>query len=266
MGFFGSGQRISEVDYLERPHFRIVTKTAIYLYDRAGGGFSSIKDRKGIEWIGYQPGDGKVPESAASDFRGMPNLVFRGEDNGAGHPGFNQCLSEKIGKRKIRTKSISGEWIWEWTFNQSGALLEVLKIDSTRNYWFLYEGIPGGKFDPSNQFWGNDKDSIRYDTPPLKADSIAKGLWDWTFFGHNNSRHILVIIQLTPDSVEDNFSYMGSTDAGIHAKNGMVVLGLGRLGSQPLMNTPNQFYIGFYRGDPEFERIQEYVGKIIQQK
>ena len=75
-----SGQIITEKEYLNRPHFEITTQTDTYLFDRAGGGFSSIKDKEELEWIGFKPGNGSVPGSAAADFRGLPNLVFRGND------------------------------------------------------------------------------------------------------------------------------------------------------------------------------------------
>ncbi|XOV92407.1 MAG: hypothetical protein ACFHWX_19665 [Bacteroidota bacterium] len=47
------GQEITEVEYLDRAHFRIVTKNALYLYDQQGGGFSSIKDQDDIrvDWL-----------------------------------------------------------------------------------------------------------------------------------------------------------------------------------------------------------------------
>lgn len=212
-------------------------------------------DRDGIEWIGFKPGDGQVPQSAAADFRGLPNLAFRGDDNGAGHPGFNQCISEKIGKKKIRTESRSGLWIWEWTFDQGGAELEIIKVDKTRNYWFLYEGIPGGSYKPVNKYWGNNLDGIRYDAPPLKADSIAIGNWDWVFFGDKDLSRTLVIRHMTPDQLEDNFSYMGSSKDGINAEDGMVVFGFGRSGSTPLMNKPNRFRMG----------LLETQGDIVQQ-
>ncbi|XOV92406.1 MAG: hypothetical protein ACFHWX_19660 [Bacteroidota bacterium] len=217
-----------------------------------------------FEWIGYQAGNGKVPESAAADFRGLPNLVFRGDDNGAGHPGFDQCISEKINENKIRSKTKSGIWIWEWTFTGEGAMLEILKVDTTRSYWFLYEGIPGGSFHPQQKYWGNNLDGIRYDTPPLKADSIIKGNWGWTFFGDKRKDRTLVIIQLTPDQLEDNFSYMGSTSEGIHAFDGMVVMGFGRSGSTPLMSTPNRFFVSFADVKDDFKRLKKHVKKITR--
>lgn len=260
-----NAQEISECLYLDRPHFLVVTDNAKFLYDRNGGGFSSIRDQGGNEWVGYQAGHGKVPESAAADFRGMPNLVFRGADNGVGHPGFDQCLTEHISPNKLRTVSTSGKWTWEWNFDENGAWLDLLQIDTTRQYWFLYEGIPGGVYAPRAQFWGNNKDGTRYDTPPLQSDSLVRGSWDWAFFGHRSAKRALVLIQLTPDEQQDNFSYMGSSSAGVQAKDGMVVFGFGRSGSTPLMRRPNRFFVGFCEAGPgDFPKLKRWVNRRIK--
>ncbi len=263
--FSSRAQIITEVSYQGRPHFRIISQQGEYLYDRNGGGFSSIMDPEGIEWVGYQPGKGRVPESAALDFRGLPNLVFRGEDSGAGHPGFDRCISELVAPNKIRTNSVSGKWAWEWRFYKEGALLEVLKVDTGRAYWFLYEGIPGGSFDPNHKFWGNDLDGIRFDRPVLKSDSIARGSWRWAYFGDKRLNRSLAVIQLTPDEEEDNFSYMGSSSAGILSSDGMVVFGFGRSGSAPALKGENKFFIAFTNhGSKDPRAIHNQIKKLLK--
>lgn len=248
-------QEISEVDYFDRPHFRIETTTACYLYDRAGGGFSSIMDREDLEWIGFKPGNGEVPGSAAADFRGLPNLVFRGEDNGSGHPGFENCESELVASDRILTVSRSGLWEWQWTFSDQGALLEVIRTDTTRNYWFLYEGTPGGTFAPGEQFWGTNTLGHRTDAPAIGSDETGKGHWEWAYFGHKEIKRCFYVRQLTPDTLIDCFSYMGSGPEGVASADGMVVFGFGRDGATPLMKGPNKFFIGFL----EFESSEKQV-------
>jgi hypothetical protein len=259
-------QKITEVSYLERPHFRIETASATYLYDLEGGGFSSIRDREELEWIGFKPGDGQVPESAAADFRGLPNLVFRGKDNGSGHPGFKNCLSEHVGSNLIRTHSKSGLWEWQWTFTDKGAMLEVFRTDTTRSYWFLYEGTPGGTFEPDKQFWGTNTLGHRTDAPPIGSDQTGSGLWEWAYFGHQDVKRCFYVSHLTPDQLTDNFSYMGSGPEGTSSADGMVVFGLGRDGGIPLMKGPNKFIIGFMEygsSDDEIPlRLQEHLSRL----
>jgi len=259
------GQKISKLSFLGRPHFRIETATATYLYDLAGGGFSSIRDKEEHEWIGFKPGNGTVPESAAADFRGLPNLVFRGIDNGSGHPGFENCISEPVASNRIRTVSKSGLWEWQWTFSEQGALLEVIKTDTSRNYWFLYEGTPGGTYEPGLQFWGNNLDGHRSDAPPIGSDQCGSGTWDWAYFGHHDVKRCFYVAHLTPDQLTDNFSYMGSSAEGISSPDGMVVFGLGRDGSTPLMKGSNRFFIGFMEHDSSPEALPGKLDKHISQ-
>ena len=240
---------IEQTSYLARPHFKIVTENATYLYDMMGGGFSSIKDKEGIEWVGFKTSEDKFPAGAATCFRGLPNMVYQGEDGGTGHPGFEQCITKVTSKNQIQTESKSGKWKWKWTFTDNGAYLNILETDTTRQYWFLYEGTPGGKFDPKNQYWGNNIDGLKTDTPYLQ-DSVANGRWDWAYFGHNEVNRSLVVAQLTSDTLVDNFSYLGNTSKGINAEDGMVVFGFGRTGARQLLKGNNRFFIGFSECDP----------------
>ena len=239
-------QTIKEVDYLDRPHFEVSTSSATYLFDARGGGFSSIKDKDGNEWIGFKPGDGSYPASAAASFRGLPNLVYQGDDNGSGHPGFDNCTSKIILPNQILTVSNSDMWEWMWTFSEKGAMLEINRTDTTRNYWFLYEGIPGGEFDPKNQYWGNNADGYRTDTPQFGSEKTRKGAWDWAYFGHQSLKNCLFVLHLTPDNHTDVFSYLGNSGKGMKSEDGMVVFGLGRDEGNPLMKGPNSFFIGFF--------------------
>ncbi len=260
-----NGQELTEEEYQGRPHYRVSTASATYLYDRAGGGFSSIKDSHSVEWIGFKPGEGKVPGSAGADFRGLPNLVFRGSENGAGHPGFGQCNSSITGVNQITSESVSGRWKWCWTFDDQGAVLEILHTDTTRQYWFLYEGTPGGRFEPEKQFWGNNLDGERSDAPPIGSDKTANGKWDWAFFGHKEVEEVFFVAQLSADQENDTFSYMGASDAGIKSEDGMVVFGFGRRGGIPLMSGPNRFLIGFHKkipGKKTYATLKTHIEKI----
>src|SRR5687768_13388095 len=101
--------------YENRSHFLIKTAKATYFFDKAGGGLSRVIDADGTDWVNYN-GDPKaaVPSGASGGYRGIPNMVFRFEDGGAGHPGFDQCISVKVDNQTIRTKSKSGKWQWSW--------------------------------------------------------------------------------------------------------------------------------------------------------
>jgi hypothetical protein len=96
--------------------FEIMLENATLYYQKEAGGFSSIIDTEGNDWIGFRLDSIKqYPLNAASEYRGLPNLVFRSDDSGAGHPGFSQCKSILISDNQIKTVTNSGKWEWTWT-------------------------------------------------------------------------------------------------------------------------------------------------------
>lgn len=244
-----SGIGVTESIYEGAPHYIITTKTATYWFDRQGGGFSRMIDRNGNDWIAFkrEPWNSN-PASAASSYRGIPNLVFQGEDNGCGHPGWGKCESSLEAPNVIRTVSTSGKWEWTWTFFEDKAVMEVLKAYTSRTFWFLYEGPVGGLFDTSSSFWLNSTNGTKIltDVPDhLKGERIT-GNWNWVVFGYGKSKQMLRIIHHTFDDQVDSFSYMGNTHDGIKSGDGMVVFGFGRTADTKALLTGNQkFEISF---------------------
>jgi hypothetical protein len=231
--------------------FRIATPAATYLYQKDAGGFSSMVDRDGIDWIGFSPrAQDSYPESAASSYRGLPNLVFRSPDSGAGHPGFARCVSIQAGADTIRTFSRSGMWRWSWQFTEQEATLTVEAVDPGHCYWFLYEGPIAGAFEPAVQYWGNDRDGpIRTFTDFFRKEGEF-GQWSWVYFGSDRVDRVLWLRHLTPDRLPDVMGYLGNSPAGLDSPDGMVVFGFGRYaGASPQMSmVPNRFSIGFREG------------------
>src|SRR6185503_20807534 len=174
---------VTKADYEGRAHFKIVTASATYFYDRTGGGFSRLIDREGKDWISFHSDPmTEVPASAGAGFRGIPNLVH-GKDNpdaGAGHPGFEQCESSRAGADAIRTVSKSGRWAWSWRFTDAHATLTVERADPGSAYWFLYEGTVGGRWSPPSHYWGTDTGGPHRDTPDARNQHFDH--WRWAYF------------------------------------------------------------------------------------
>lgn len=247
--------------------FRISTPNATYFYQKEAGGFSSILDKDGIDWIGFKPDpDENYPSSAASSYRGLPNMVFRSEDGGAGHPGFKQCKSEQISHNQIRTISKSGLWQWTWTFHPDHAILKIDKTDPSHPYWFLYEGAVAGRFQPDEQYWGTDKGGPNYSKPDYYAGNPVYDQWKWFYAGDKGTDRVLFIAQRYSDELSDTFSYLGNSDAGSHARDGMVVFGFGRTeDATALMNKEGQtFVIGFIEKQINSKEDHTMVSKIIR--
>ena len=249
--------------------FKIETAAATYFYQKEAGGFSSILDNDSADWIDFKPAEeATYPASAANEYRGLPNMVYGGDDDGAGHPGFSQCESFLVNDSVIRTVSKSGKWEWEWTFFDDHAKLEVLKADADRGYWFLYEGIPGGSFMPDHYFWGNGEGGPYCDMPDFFMKEIDNGNWQWAYFGNDRSYNIFYVAREQKGDENCIFGVLGNTKQGITSPNGMVVFGFGREGTQSLLKGRNTFYIGFAETDGKNipGLIQEKVHRFIISK
>ena len=257
----GGQIKIEEVRHLNRDHFQVSTPEMTLLYDRKGGGFSSIIDPDGNDWVnfGMEPWD-EYPASAGSSFRGLPNFVYGSEASGAGHPGHDQCLSQLESSNSILTSSLNDEWKWLWSFREGVAKVDILATDPNHPYWFLYEGTPGGVFEPESQFFGTSRSPHPNRTPfdYFNGDKLFDEI-QWAYFGYDKSEYVLLILQITEDEHSDTFSYLGNTPQGVNSSDGMVVFGFGRGdGAKPLMTEKNSFIFKFVSIDG-IDDIGQYI-------
>lgn len=240
------GVKISDNHYDEGQEcYRISTPYATFYYQKEAGGFSSILDNCGVDWINYRnSGKTEYPKSANSDYRGIPNMMSSSDDGGIGHPGFRSCVSKVLNDSIIHTVSKKGDYEYTWTFTERYAYITVLKIDTARGHWFLYEGTPGGKWDPENIFWGNNRDGIRSDKPDIATDPVLDN-WNWVIFGSRLSGNTLFLVKQFPDNLTDHFAFMGDNENGIRDRDGMIVFGFAR-NKQALMKKAGAvYYLGF---------------------
>ena len=248
--------------------FVVKTESATYYYQKSAGGFSSIHDRDGVDWIQYSTsGKAAYPESAASEYRGLPNMVYGSSDSGAGHPGFDKCISILVDDHTIRSFSKSGHWQWSWEFSDNFAILTVEQVDPDDAYWFLYEGPIGGTFDPANQYWGNSRNG------PIRefSDYFKKGgggiydQWDWAYFGDDRINRIFFVQQIDTDDLPDTMGYLGASADGLASEDGMVVFGFGRYKqAKPVMTkTPTRFRIGFIENKVDSPEEHDAVAAML---
>lgn len=259
------GVSISEGSYEGRPHFIVMTMSAIYYYDRAGGGLSRMIDRSGKDWIDFRREPwGEYPASAASAYRGIPNFVHGSDDSGAGHPGHDRCTSEVLNDSTIYTRSKSGLWKWQWTFSDKYARVEMLKTDPEHPYWFLYEGVPGGRFNPKDQYFGTSSGGPRFNQLDFYKGSQVFESWDWAYFGKKDISRVLFVVQQSSDDLMDTFGYLGNTKSGIESNDGMVVFGFGReKGAKPVLKKRNSFILGFIEKEVNNEADHQDVSRTL---
>ncbi len=243
-----SSIKITEITEQGISCYKIETLSAIYIYDRQGGGFISMFDKDGKDWISFKTTDLGQPGNAASRYRGIPNLGIDGEDIDAGHPGYNKCETKIVAPNVIETITNTGNWKFRWAFYDSYAKLTMVKTLPDQTYWFLYEGTPAGKYDPEKMYWGNNIDSKRVDFPDLLNNTGIFKNMEWVYVGQKNYSRIIFLRQVFSDEKTDMFSYMGSTRGGSEkSPDGMVCFGFGRAhGTKPVLTGDNQeFILGF---------------------
>lgn len=263
-------QQITDIVWQDKPHFKIVTQTATYLYDKAGGGISSIFDVESNDWVSFKEiGNDEYPASAAGRFRGMPNCVFGTPDKGAGHPGFKQCESKKVSDTEIVSTSKSGLWQWRWQFSDVHAKFIMEKVAPDHGYWFLYEGTPGGSYQPKKSYWGTNTLEPSYSIPNHYENDKTVGNWDWVFFGRDDVSRVFFIKMLMPDQHPDVFAYLGNDEKkGVGSDDGMTVFGFGRdKGIIPFMTkNDNTFVIGFYpksiKSTKDYKKFKKFLKKV----
>ncbi|GJM30732.1 MAG: hypothetical protein DHS20C17_33670 [Cyclobacteriaceae bacterium] len=248
--------------------FRIETPSATYLYQKEAGGFSKIIDENNTDWVNFhESGDINNPRSSESDFRGLPNMVYGGEDGGVGHPGFKKMTSRITAPNKIQSTSNSGKWQWTWTFYQEYAELTLEQVDSTREYFFLYEGPIAGRFSPGTHYWGTNISGPLYLQPDLIKGPEHYAHWQTVYFGDTEYEQVFFVHQIEPDTLDDLYTYMGNSSQGNASADGMVVFGFGRAPEgTPLLTGLQKFRIGFYngkiKGQSDHQDILAYINRL----
>jgi hypothetical protein len=212
--------RVSEVDHQGQPSYKIETPSGTWIYHREGAGFASLLDPEGNDWIAYRPQGG-----AAGHFRGIPNAVFRRaqEGNNFFHPGHagpkgSETTLVRAEPRRVllRSQSRDGRWSCEWEILPDRAHLHMTRVPADDDgYWFLYEGTPGGRFDPTDL-------CIR---PGGKVTPLSER-WEagmreapWVAFASGASKYALLLVAHDPPDVPVSYRPM---------ENAMTVFGFGR--------------------------------------
>ncbi len=265
-----SDVKISETVEQGIPSLKIETPSATYIYDKAGGGFISMIDKDGQDWISFKNVDAAPPSNnAVSKYRGIPNLGIEGDDQDAGHPGFDRCETKMIASNLIETISKTGSWKFRWSFYDHYAKFTMVKTVPGIPYWFLYEGTPAGKYDPAKMYWGNNLDGRMNTCPDLLQNTGTYNNWSWVYTGQKDYSRILFLKQLNPDENPDLFSYMSGTvgiEAG-KAPDGMVCFGFGRAQHTlpVLQDQNNEFVIGFFDKEIKNRDDNQLVMKYLEE-
>ncbi|MDD5688550.1 MAG: FG-GAP-like repeat-containing protein [Elusimicrobia bacterium] len=247
--FFDIDQTITKVNFTNQvtltdnvedegqSSYQIQSANATYYYHKQGGGFSSMVDNQGNDWLGYHASGG-----SAGSYRGIPNMVYPASYF---HPGFvnsnSSILSQGPVKVKYKTESIDGLWACTWEIFPKYARMTVTKKNSA--YWFLYEGTPGGNLDVTgtqDYFYRSNDTSPQLcgsypSTNILNADIPSP---EWVYFADGTINRSIYLINHQDDTANDSYYQM---------ENNMTVFGFGRTGTTSSLNpvVPAYYTIGF---------------------
>ena len=228
--------------------YRVQTNNATYDYQKIGGGFSSILDRAGVDWVGYHPGG-----QGFGEWRGIPNA------GGCCHPGFptttegvamtTSIVSQVPDRVVIRSTSANG-WDVSWDFRPNYVTMTLAAAPD--NYWLQYEGTPGGE--------------LTYDDWWSTVDGVKHGIYD-TFDGDLAVERVYFADGTTPRSIflarheDDAFSdHYGYTP-------GMTIWGFARAANDPTVkpSLPQHMSIGIVDSNTHSDVVSAMAAAVAGQ-
>jgi hypothetical protein len=233
--------------------FKVVTDSATYYFDKVGAGFTSIVDGDGIDWINFHPeGSAGVPNGQSGWYRGIPNMGL----DAFGHPGYTGATSttgDPLGTPldKATIQSSKGGWSVTWEFFATHARMTVHSV--AENYWFLYEGTPGGTVGADDSCFRSSSENTSladgWEGDLANTSGRAVGL-EWVFFADGTLDRSLYLAH-DDDDLVDRYYLMDP----------MTVFGFGRHAQDldRLMSaTPATLLIGLV-GSRDFDTVAEAI-------
>ncbi|MDD5687363.1 MAG: chitobiase/beta-hexosaminidase C-terminal domain-containing protein [Elusimicrobia bacterium] len=229
-------------NYAGQDSLKIVTVNADYYYHKTGGAFASIIDKNSNDWVSFHHTTGS---GAGGEYRGLPNI------GPCAHPGYPEMSTTGLGatttvlvsgpiKTTVKSITTDNNWEWTWDFYPKYATMTLSKKDSTKNYWFLYEGTPGGgDCVNSTDYFYRSNDTTQKNCGSYTNSSSATNLAEdipnpeWVYFADSTLNRSLYLVNQEDDSYNDN--YWSMTAVATNYK--MTVWGFGRAASGSGNNT-----------------------------
>ncbi len=214
------------ITYQSAPSTRITGPLQSYIYDMSGAGMAALLDTQGNDWIGHST-------AAAGDgmFRGIPNGI---EPEGGFHAGDTTMTSTIVHKGPVKVTidatGYSGAWEGQFNFYPTHATFTITKAGHA--YWLLYEGTPGGSFEPNSDYITRSDGTKTMASESWEGDIPAP---EWALFSDGTLNRSLYMYLKDDDSNGDSFWPMGTQ---------MTVFGIGRVNAPLIQKTPNTLAFG----------------------
>lgn len=213
----------------------ITTPAATYYLEKQGGGLSSIVDKDGIDWLGFNKAAGTAHKG---EYRGFPNAIHK-QDGSYFHamnqytdPSSSVVQIERNNHVRILFTASNGKWQGQWDFYPDRCDFSMTSVSSGHQYWVQYEGVPGGHMDDTDYWFSSADRQKRRVTEPYTGD-LPKP--EWMAFGDTQSARVLFMLHHQDDNYPDNYEH----------RPDMTVFAFGRQQKNKYLNTPQRFSIGF---------------------
>ena len=226
-----------------QPAYRIDGPGVSMYYQTEAGAFSSIVDQDYLDWVDWNFLDGP-----GGTYRGVPNA---GYPESIFHPGALNAISTVLSKGplKVSVRTVTDDNAWEarWEFYSRYATLTMVKTGHP--YWILYEGVPGGTFEPETDFMYRADGQKFFLNESWNEDMPGD---EWAYFSDPAVNRSLFLAHHENDSGKD--LYKSGSDS-------MTVFGFGRdeiALEGELTTVPHHVTLGFIQ-DATFNNCRDSI-------
>lgn len=229
----------------------VAIDNATFYLEKSGGGLSSMLDKDGVDWLGFN----KEPGSAhKGEYRGFPNAVHKQDGNyfhamNAGtNPSSGVVEIETADHVRIVFTSENSQWEGQWDFHPDRLDFTMSRVSPGYKYWVQYEGVPGGEMDRTD-FRYSSADAERHLIDEEFIGDLPSP--EWMAFGDPQSPRMIYMFQHKDDDHPND--YVSRPD--------MTVLGFGRRNKDKFLTTTQTFSIGFVE-TTDYQTIGKVIASI----
>lgn len=235
------------------PCYIITTPTATYYLEREGGGLSSMLDVEGIDWMGFHKDPGT---ESNGEYRGFPNAIHKQDgsyfhaQNAGTDPSISEVTIREPNFIQIVFTSENGQWEGVWGFTPTQCDFTMNRVSPGRQYWILYEGVPGGSLDKTD-FWYSSKDEEAHSIDEKQNGDLPGP--EWMAFGDVNSPRMIIIVNHLDDAYPDRYYNM---------RDEMTVFGFARAGGKKYFTQKGTYSIAFVEAT-YYEVVSKQVKELL---
>lgn len=231
----------------------ITTPTATYFLEKDGGGLSSMLDKDGIDWLGFNNVKGS---GWKGEYRGFPNAIHKQDGNYFHAMNAKTELASSVVKIntdkhiQIEFTSHNKQWKGLWDFYPDRLDFTMSKVSKGYHYWILYEGVPNGQMDKTD-FWYSSADKQSHHINESQHGDLPYP--EWIAFGDIKATRMLYLLNHNDDNHPDDYV----------SRPYMTVFGFGRSGKGKFLNQSQTFSIGFIEST-QYQNIDKKMRRIIE--